>query len=358
MRRRLWIGCLSACLALTALAVASELYLRFHRSRPTGSVLRADDQLGWDSLPAIVPLKNANRSRVVYFIGDSFTQDRQWPAVAQREAARYGLAFDGYVLGVSGYGTTQEWLKLEREFDRHRPQVVVLQFFAWNDFRDDWPYPAIAYGPETSRRPYLVPDGDRYTLIQERSRLALFRAASQTELWRQIGFRVILRLGDVAARLNIDGLVRWRLPLMVHYTERSTWEPFYRGDGGGAYVHEAFGSTVEAFRRLDAFLKTRGSRLVVIGLDNPFTVDDEVARAWIAPGKPFDPDEPLKRLSDALRALGIPFVNARPLLIDLRRHIGSQVYDPPADNLSGHLQAAGDNLFGVIAAGALRDLQP
>jgi hypothetical protein len=338
--------------------VASELFLRFHRSRPSRSALRADDQLGWDSLPAIVPLENANRSRVVYFIGDSFTQDRQWPAVAQREAARHGVEFDGYALGVSGYGTTQEWLKIERDFDRHRPQIVVLQFFAWNDFRDDWPYPAIAYGPETSRRPYLVRDGDRYTLIRQTLPGRLVRAVTGTELWRQIGFRAILHLGDVAAWLNIDGLVRWRVPVMVHYTERATWEPFYRGDASIAYVREAFGSTVEALRRLDAFLKARGSRLVVIGLDNPFTVDQEVARAWIAAGRPFDPDEPLRRLSDALRPLRISFVNARPALIDLRRRLGQQIYDPPADNLSGHLQAAGDNLFGVIAADALKDLQP
>src|SRR5262249_24058568 len=155
---------------------------------------RADPVLGWDSVPSIAPLDNAGRERVVYFIGDSFTQDRRWPLAAQREAAKRGNVFDGYDLGVTGFGTTQEWLKIEREFDRYHPQTVVVQFFAWNDFRDDWPYPAIAYSPTTYRRPYLLPEGGRFVLSPADAPSAPVRWATDTELWRRIGFRAMLRL--------------------------------------------------------------------------------------------------------------------------------------------------------------------
>jgi hypothetical protein len=318
--------------------------------------LQPDPLLGWDSIPAIAALDNAGRPSVVYFVGDSFTQDRQWPRVAQREAARKGVRFDGYSLGVSGFGTTQEWLKIERDFDRHRPWLVVVQLFAWNDLRDNWRYPSIAYAPETSRRPYLVPDGEGYRLLPARASAPL-RWLEATALWRQVFFRASLRADDLAARIDVDRLAQWRVPLAVHYTETATWEPFYRTDRVGTpYVREALNVTREALRRLSAFLTSRSARLAVVGLDNPFTVDDDVAAAWIRPGIPFDPDLPLKEIEKFSREDGVRFESARPALLDLRRRTKSKVYNPPAGELSGHLEPAGEDAFGAVAATLIVEL--
>ena len=115
-----------------------------------------DAELGWDSVPSVVSLENTGGRASVYFLGDSFTQDRRWPKLTQHEAAALGLPFDGFVLGVTGFGTTQALLKLQREFEHRRPAVVLLLFYAWNDLRDNVAAPAIFYSPTTRTRPYLI----------------------------------------------------------------------------------------------------------------------------------------------------------------------------------------------------------
>ena len=347
---------LGALLAtVVALGVSEAVYHLSPQPDRAGN-LRPDAVLGWDSVPAMAPLDNANRPDVVYFIGDSFTQDRRWPSIAQAQARQLGLAVDGYALGVGGFGTTQEWLKIERDFDRHAPKAVVLQFFAWNDFRDNWPYPTIAYSPTASVRPYLVPGPAGYRLARTGPPAALVGWLTATEVWRRWMFRAVLRANDGAAWLAVDRVSSWRLPLSVHYTERSTWEPFYRPDDADRpYVRDAVAATVESFRRLATFLRDRHARLIVVGLDSPFTVDEDVAAAWVRPGMPFDADLPLRRLGDRLRDAGVVFVNVRPALVDAHRRSGRKIYNPPAGDLSGHLEPAGEDVFGAVAARALVD---
>ena len=87
------------------------------------------------------------------------------PAVAGRGAALIGASGASRRaasnLGVSGYGTTQALLKLEATHRAIKPRAIVLLFFAWNDLRDNFPYPEIYYGPQRTTRPYLIvtPDG-------------------------------------------------------------------------------------------------------------------------------------------------------------------------------------------------------
>ncbi len=360
LTKRLLAAGFAAVATITVASLSAELYLRRH---PLPSVpvrgLQSDPLLGWDSIPRIVPLDNAGRARVVYFVGDSFTQDRRWPFIAQREAEKQGVAFDGYSLGVSGFGTTQEWLKTERDFEFYRPQLVVVQLFAWNDLRDNWSYPPIAYSPDASNRPYLVPTASGFRLAPAVSAARPMRWLIDSALWRQVLFRATLRIDDTAARAGIDRLADWHLALPVHYTEPATWEPFYRRDGyETAYVRGAFAVTREAFRRLSTFLSARGAKLIVIGLDNPFTVDEDVALAWIRPGTPFDPNLPLSRVAAFLREDGVPFESARPALLDARRRTGRKVYNPPAGELSGHLEPAGEEAFGTVAARMIVSLRP
>ena len=358
MRR--W-GRILAPIAATGIAVAAatagvEWYLRRIVSSTRLSNVRPDATLGWDSVPSMVSIGNTGNRPAVYFAGDSFTQGKQWPAIAQRGAAARGVGIDGYVLGVVGFGTTQEWLKIERDFDRHRPRLVVLQLYAWNDLRDNWPYPAIAYSPTVLGRPYLVPDANGYHVVAARPSAWPLSALERTELWRSLGFRAALRLDDYVARVALDALARWRLPLSVDYSERATWEPFYRPtDADRTYVREAYGATREAFRRLDRFLRARGARLVVAGLDNPFTVDPDVADVWLRPDVSVDLGLPLRRIGELLREEGIPFVDARPALLAVRQRTGRKVYNPPAGALWSHLEPAGEEAFGSVVAEQIVD---
>lgn len=355
-RLRIGFAGAAALAAFVALAAAAELYFRCCTA-PLQSArdLHPDAALGWDSIPAIAPLAgNGGATPTVYFVGDSFTQGRRWPAAAQRECARLGVRFDGFTLGVSGYGTTQEWLKIERHFDEHRPALVVLQFFAWNDMRDNTAYPPIAYSPVVFDRPFLVERDRRFALAAPEPPSRLESAIASTEIWRRVFFKATARADSWLARAAVDTLARRRFGGPVNYTERATWEPFYRPDiPEGAYVSSAYAATREAFRRLAAFLRERHSDLLVVGLDNPFTVDEDVRKEWIRPDMPFDPGRPLARLAEILRDERIAFVDARPALLALARRTGRKVYNPPAGELSAHLEPEADDEFGAAAAQGL-----
>jgi hypothetical protein len=308
-----------------------------------------DPLLGWDSEQSMVALNNRG-GQAVYFLGDSFTQDRRWPALTQEQAESLGVPFDGYVLGVSGYGTTQSALKLERDFDRHRPRLVLLLFFAWNDLRDNVARPAIFYSPTTRTRPYLVAHDGTVT-FEPAARLSpatwiLYR----TDVSRRFLLKAALRVSDRIARTDVDALARWHVPLLVNYTERGTWEPFYVKDRANHYVEDAYAATEAAFRRMRDFLAARGSQLAVIGIDNPFVVDDDVAQAWIRPELQFDADAPLRRVGEILGNMGVAFESATPALRDARTRFGKKMYNPPAGELSGHLEPEGEAVVAQLAA--------
>jgi hypothetical protein len=309
-----------------------------------------DPLLGWDSQPAVAELENRGSPRKVYFLGDSFTQDRTWPARTQRHAAEAGVFFDGYVLGVSGYGTTQSLLKLERDFDRHRPELVLLLFFAWNDLRDNVASPAIFYSPTTRTRPYLVASSDGIRLEPAADLSPATWLLYHTEISRRALLKLLMRAGDAAARVDVDGMARWNLPFAVNYTERATWEPFYRPGPSGDYVAEAYRVTAEAFRRMHQLLRTRGAKLGVIGIDNPFVVDDDVAEQWVRRDIVFDADQPLRRMAEILAREGIPFVSATPALRAERARLNKKMYNPPAGELSGHLEPEGEAVVARLAA--------
>lgn len=93
--------------------------------------------------------KEAATTRITV-IGDSFTEaqqvdeDRTFCAVAQRKlstrcngTARPQRRFEVLNFGVDGYGTAQELFTLKDDVWKFSPDVIVLAFFAGNDFRNN-----------------------------------------------------------------------------------------------------------------------------------------------------------------------------------------------------------------------------
>jgi hypothetical protein len=62
-------------------------------------------------------------------------------------------------------------------------------------------------------------------------------------------------------------------------------------------------------------------------------------------------------LATILREDGIPFESARPALLEAQRRTRRKVYNPPAGELSGHLEPAGEEAFGEVAASMIVSLQ-
>lgn len=348
----------STILTLTLL----ELVLRVAAPNPTGDLgdsarrLTHSATLGWDSLPSIETLDNRNSAAPnVYFVGDSFTHHRLWPDAAQREARQFGGDFNGFVLGASGFGTIQEYLKTKEHFDEHKPDLVALLFFAWNDMRDNVRTPSIWYNLQTTSRPYfdasggiIPPTPPSHFDWLVRLRIGYYALTAPYLLERE---RLHRRGPDFYTTSALDK--------SLYYTEPELWEPFYRPAlADSAYVKLGWKMTEEALRQLSNFLQSRGSKLFVIGVDNALTVDQDVFEEQVKTKDGFDRDLPLVTLDALCTKLEIPHLNALPSLRKLSNKVHRKVYDGQPGNLAGHLTPEADSLVGHLAGAEFLRLLP
>jgi hypothetical protein len=345
--------------ALTALVIAcllGEAYfrMRFPPSYVPDPGIAADRVLGWDTVPPVSPLPlNGGGGSTVLFLGDSFTDRKEWPVESQRQLAASATAIDGYNLGVTGYGTAQELLKLRQHIDRLSPRAVVLLFFAWNDLRDNYPYPELVYGPQRASRPYLLVADGGVEVSPVRWTSALRANFLRSEVYLRVFNRVHLRVDTEIVRRwpDLPTTIGWRAK--VYYEDPVSWHPFYKASSAdSAYVNGAYDATIAAFRGIRDLAAAHQAALLVIGIDNAFTADEEVADHFIKPFPELDPTLPLARIARLLEAEKIPFINAQPDLKALGRQTGQVVYNGPAGGLgiAGHLQPKADQLIGRIAA--------
>src|SRR5262249_26640622 len=148
LKRLIVLGSVNALIfSVLALLLVGAMELYFLVKHPpkdtSASPWVEDSELGWDTKPSIESVTGSSSTGpAVYFIGDSFTDQKNWPMFTTAFLKDRGVSIDGYSLGVSGYGTTQELLKLKRHYTEHYPKAVVLLLFAWNDLRDNYRTPS------------------------------------------------------------------------------------------------------------------------------------------------------------------------------------------------------------------------
>jgi hypothetical protein len=102
-------------------------------------------------------------------------------------------AYEVVNLGVDGYGTDQELIRLENEGFSYRPDDVVLSFCVRNDYFDN-ALPVALYDG-VSRKPYFTLDGDR--LVRHDEHLKIGRATRVAEALNEGSYLVnaLLLLG-------------------------------------------------------------------------------------------------------------------------------------------------------------------
>jgi hypothetical protein len=352
--RRVGVTAMSTALAFVLAWLCGEAFfrLRYPPSYIADPSLTPHAALGWDSIPDIAPLPlNRGSLPSVVFVGDSFTQGRAWPSEAQRLLRERGMAIDGFNLGVSGYGTTQEWLKLKQHLGALAPRAIVVLFFAWNDLRDNYPYPELYYGPQRTTRPYLLIHNGHISVSPVRWAASFESRLHQSEFYLRVLNRGRLRVNAAIMGHWPDAPTGLRWRGKVYYEEPAGWQPFYRAtQASSAYVRGAYDTTIEAFRQIRALAGHSQAALLVIGIDNSFTVDDDDARTFVEPNPDLDPSLTLTRMAALLGSEHIAFINAQPELRALRRELGRDVYNGPPGGLAGHLGEEGDRLIGAIAA--------
>lgn len=144
---------------------------------------RYDETLGWVPLPGVSEKFTATRTisvthnsrgfrdiehrlepgKRILFIGDSFVwgfdveQHERFTELLRMKLPDWQI----YNLGVSGYGTDQEFLLLQSQFDDYRPDVVFLVFCTDNDDNDNI---ANNIGPGLYFKPYFEFSGDKLLL--------------------------------------------------------------------------------------------------------------------------------------------------------------------------------------------------
>ncbi len=96
-------------------------------------------------------------------------------------------------LGVDGYGTDQELIRLEREGLAYHPRVVVLNFCLRNDYFDN-ALPVALYDGR-SPKPYFTLDAGTLTRHDAHLRLSRRQRLAETLMERSFLVNALLRLG-------------------------------------------------------------------------------------------------------------------------------------------------------------------
>ena len=131
--------------------------------------------------------------------------------------------------------------------------------------------------------------------------------------------------------------------------------PFYRADKAtSSYVTAAWEATEYALQQIKELCVQNKTELLVVGIDNPFTVDEDVYQEYVKEKDGFDSDLPLRRLGEVLAKLSIPYVDTQPALLSEHKKIGKKIYNGPSGNLSGHLEPEGERVLASVIGNALQ----
>lgn len=342
-----------AVLLLAALVFfgALEGYLAFTDTTNNAGViktLKRDSDNGWEAIPEIVKIDSGDSA--IIFVGDSFTQGAHWPVNVVSKLKSRGKSIVGYSLGAAGYGTIQELVKLSKNITELKPKVVVLLFFAWNDVRDNYSYPGIYYNEQTRNRPFY--DQNNIPPIVERP-LVLPDWLMKSRVYRRYFFPLIVQHDErVLSSLPIDEISQRRMPVFASYGDKRTWDPFYRvARQNSHYVEQSWLATEAALNEIKIIVEEKNnSKLLVVGIDNAFTVDEDVEEEWVPDKADFDRSIPLARLGIILSKLDIKYINALPVLRELKVKLGKKIYNGPKGNLSGHFEREAEDLIGVLVS--------
>jgi hypothetical protein len=321
-------------LATSALVFAlglAEMGLRVLAALKSQPSLVPNPDFGWDSTPSLKKIGDPRSGAPILFLGDSFTQNNHWP-----EAVTQALRLPGINAGASGFGTFQQLGKLQKVLETETPGLVVLQFYAWNDLRDNWVWPALGYNPEMLARPYLSPEG-----IEFRPRYP-WRWMDELKVTAYLGKRSLVRAWQKADRAmrfeGVDSIATHRQTLVAGLCADEAWQPFYHLDQqGGAYVQGAWQVTEACFLKIRESCQERKIPLLVLALDAPFTVDQDkwlVLRSQIPS---LQRDLPMQRLRSILSRQNIPAVFPQNRLRAWNRTSGQPAYDGESKSLIGHL---------------------
>ena len=299
-----------------------------------------DHTLGWDSNPPVEEIeKKKKASKKIMFIGDSFTHNGKWTHETIKTLNKK-ISVEGFSLGASGFSTIQSYIKLKKHFDEIKPDLVILLFYAWNDMRDNFDKPGIIYSPKTEIRPYL--NGNlNFQKDEIFSDLNWFK---KLNIYQHIIIKYKLRINKLIVKiLGIDFLSKNNVKLNLDYTNKDSWVPFHtKGIENSKYVESAWHVTEVVLKKMNELVNAKNKRLIIIGIDNAFTIDEDVREMWTDDIPNFDMYKNINVLENLCNKNNISFINGLLILEKEKKKINKKIYNYPTGNLSGHLEPEGE----------------
>lgn len=288
-------------------------------------------------------------------LGDSFTEALQvprsqafWAVLAEQLggcAALAGRKVETMSFGVSGYGTAQELLLLQRRVWDWSPDVVVVAFLTGNDVADN--HPALG----AAAAPFFRLEGDK--LVLDGSRAHSLGTGGRAMLWMIRHSRVLQLANQVRLNLGQCG----RLGACGEDLDVGKGEAGLRNQ---IYAEPADDTWREAWRVTEALLRgmrddvaAHHARFFLVTLSNaiqahPDPVAREHFRALLGVPDLFYPD---RRLADFAAREGIAALTLAPRFAEHAAAEHRFLHGFPGPNLGkGHWNRDGHHLAAELIA--------
>ena len=326
----------AAGIAEILLRVAGIGYAIFDRPDPVfGSVLIAGAK-GWQQSEGHIYIRvnsdgfrDRERSTAkppgtvrIAVLGDSFTEARQvdleatFCEVLERELRERGPPGDRTIevlnFGISGYGTTQQLLTLQRRVWAYEPDVVLLAFYTGNDISDNSRVLSSAvtgpYHDYTDKG--LVFDGSfvETEVFQARQGWAMRSAYFALQYSRFLQLLNHARLmWEISARAAGSGFAGPSEPGMTKALYRETLDPAWA---------DAWRVTEALLARMNREVAGRGLRFLVVSLSSGIQVHPHATyrRAFMDEGAIDDLFYPDRRIEALGETEGFPVLLLGPTL--------------------------------------------
>ena len=105
----------------------------------------------------------------------------------------------------------------------------------------------------------------------------------------------------------------------LDYVYEDSWVPFYLKEKENShYVKSSWDTTFTILKKLDKFVKSHNKKLIIVGIDNAFTVDDDVKEAWVDEIKNFDIYKNIKIFAEFCEINNIFFIDGLTKLKDAK----------------------------------------
>ena len=394
MRLREWMSRILLLLLSAALGVGlAEGAARVLFAREFGDVLELDGKLLYRPVPGAVKyhhLSSANGDRrvEVRYNAQGFRGPALRPAGSARRVAVYGDSFiDAYFAeepatfcarlehqlaerlgepvevvnaGVRGYGPDQVALKLEQELPALRPELVIVAFYAGNDFGDVVRNQLFAFDSSGALVRRASRPGTRY--VEE------FQSAQRGPYLLRALARVrdARRRGDAPAGLDADSLAADQVERWLDDAAREWRESTGQGTGQAAIFHDGedvdiaidpasetarhkVRLTAAVLRHLEQVVAASGAKLAYMVIPPPgdliprYDVYHVDARRF--PG--YDPEHLHHAALDVLHPGGVPVLDLYPPFI---AHGAGPLF-LRADDM--HWSPAGQDLAARVAADSI-----